>query len=295
MGIIILLVCIYSHSHPMNVCSFTLHIAVACALVWAAPVPRFREPTAMFYPFPRGGKAVPPAVPTPPPSSARVGVWAPATWYSHHAPYGNVPVTPAAPAAYDATCRAHGPCGALPAMATQHYDMYSGNTYRAHRAPHPPFDAQQVTHARHAYEPPHDTRQEPVQVPTQDAGVGSSYPTFAHDSAELDESVELSDELIAMFGAMEARRAAKGARKGHPARGGARSSATTKSTMLPAQEDAASRTVQHERRREREHKERLYGVHVKEVRALEAAVNQAFDSETRARKPVMWPTVPLRE
>ena len=120
-----------------------------------------------------------------------------------------------------------------------------------------------------------------------------------------DEVVELNDDLIALFAGMEARRAARGSSSKAARRRAASSAAASTGHgaagatevarfKLPAQEDAASRAAQHERRDRRARGERLYGVAAAEVRELEALCNVLFDRAVREHNPPMWPSVALR-
>jgi hypothetical protein len=108
--------------------------------------------------------------------------------------------------------------------------------------------------------------------------------------AAADDDLELNDEIVALFAGMEQRRAARCA-------GGRASSAKSRRStdmQLPAQEDAASRAAQRDRREGRQRQQRLYGEHASEVRAREAVLNASFDRAVRNLNPPPWPSAPLR-
>ena len=122
----------------------------------------------------------------------------------------------------------------------------------------------------------------PVAAPTAAAapdGAGPSQRVTAGD-----ESVEIvfNDALLESFVGMEARR--RGGRTAGPAASIAR---------LPEREDEASRAAQHEVRQQRRQQELRYGPRTAEVRALEAALNEAFDRVSHTSSPAMWPSVSL--
>lgn len=120
----------------------------------------------------------------------------------------------------------------------------------------------------------------------------------AHDD---EQQLALNDELIALFAGMEARRAARGSRTkvSRHAAAAARSRGewpgmAEASFKLPAQEDAASRAAQHERRERRGRADRRYGAAATDVRETEALCNLLYDRAVREHNPPPWPSVPLR-
>ena len=105
-------------------------------------------------------------------------------------------------------------------------------------------------------------------------------------------SIELNQDIVALFAGMELRRAAKAARRRPHATPSERKAGNE--VTMPEREDAAARKVQKERQRARAQQEHLYGSRAAEVRALEANLNQSYDHAVRNFRPPTWPSVPMR-
>lgn len=143
--------------------------------------------------------------------------------------------------------------------------------------------------ARAAAAPSAPSRCAAAHEPAPAPGASLAVPSRPqpHEAAPPQTQLELSDDLVAAFAAMEQRRTARQTPRGK--RRGAAGVAA-----LPEQEAVAARAVQAERRREAQQKQHLYGARLGEVHALEAALNMPFDRIRFAQDPPLWPSVPLR-
>ena len=112
-------------------------------------------------------------------------------------------------------------------------------------------------------------------------------------AAAADDGFEfaLDGDALASFAAMERRRAK---RRGGGGGGGGSARPRDPTFVLPEQEDEASRAALAAARARPRRQEELYGARAPEVRALEAALNEAFDRITAADAPAFWPASALR-
>ena len=141
-------------------------------------------------------------------------------------------------------------------------------------APAPPTAEQQAWAQWHAWQQWHAAQQAPAAVAAADDGF-----EFALDG-----------DALASFAAMERRRAQ---RPGGGGGGGGSARPRDPTFVLPEQEDEASRAALAAARARPRRQEALYGARAPEVRALEAALNEAFDRIT-ASGAEHWPAIPLR-
>ena len=112
--------------------------------------------------------------------------------------------------------------------------------------------------------------------------------TSSLDGYESDESGEIvfNEEFLEGFIGMEGGHVKRNART--LAKGPA-----ANVSALPQREDEASRAAQLEARQQRQQQDMRYGARVAEMRALEASLNERFDSISQAHAPVLWPSVPF--
>ena len=170
---------------------------------------------------------------------------------------------------------------------------------------------------RHDHNDPRQAAQGPWAMPAAPAATARHWPcatlppgaplAVSKDQEENDDegALEVNDDLVAYFVAMEARRAARASTRGRqaskPGQGGGDSSGNVRGLVrgsdgfvLPEQEDVASRAAQLERQQVRARQEWLYGAHAADARALEAALNRSFGRAVYSTNPVTWPAAPLR-
>lgn len=139
----------------------------------------------------------------------------------------------------------------------------------------------------------------PVRLSTNVISAPPRPPSSHEPQMDGDEAIALDEAMLALLVRSQARHG-KAGRSGslrtslHGSGGSGGSCSRQQTYALPAQEDEASRAAQIERQGERQRKDKLYGNHASDVRALEALLNASFDRAARTQMPPMWPSVPLQ-